>query len=148
MSNENTNAIEITADFNKELDEKILQANEDKTLVKWNKLMPELMNSEIFLAGIFPENQPGAKANLLILQHEGRNMIPFFTNPDRMSVLPEEQTKQLNMIKMRTGDFFHSIKGLGAVLNPSSDYARVFSGFDTKVLALEFAESLPKETKE
>lgn len=141
---------EIPEDFNRELEEKILKANEDKTLVKWNKLLPELMTSEIFLAGVFPSGLPGetgGQANLLILQHEGRNMIPFFTNPERLSVLPEEQTQHLNVIKMRTGDFFHSVKGLAAVLNPSSEYSRTFSGFDTKVLALEFEQKISKETK-
>lgn len=152
MSNENITLNEIPEDFNHELEEKILKANEDKTLVKWNKLLPELMSSEIFLAGIFPNGQAGGQAggqaNLLILQRDGRNIIPFFTTPDRMSVLPEEQVSRLNMIKMRTGDFFHSIKGMGAVLNPSSDYARLFSGFDTKVLALEFEQSISEKTND
>ncbi len=144
------NITEIPEDFNSELEDKILKANDDKTLVKWNKLLPELMKSDIILAGIFPNGQTaqpgGGQANLLILQHEGRNIIPFFTSPARMSVLPQEQMKQLNMIKMRAGDFFYSIKGMSTVLNPSSDYAKVFSGFDTKVLALEFKQSLSENT--
>ncbi|MCH5205259.1 MAG: SseB family protein [Oscillospiraceae bacterium] len=146
MSNENLTIADIPADFNHELEEKILKANEDKTLVKWNKLLPELMESEIFLAGMFPSGQSGGQANLLILQHEGRNMVPFFSNPDRISVLPEEQTSRMNMIKMRAGDFFYSIKGMGAILNPATDYKKIFSGFDTKVLALEFKQSISEKT--
>ncbi len=147
MSNENIqNVTEISDDFNHELEEKILKANADKTLVKWNKLLPELMRSDIILAGVFPNGQTaqasGGKANLLVMQHEGRNIIPFFTSPERMSVLPQEQMKQLNMIKMRAGDFFYSIKGMSTILNPSSEYTRVFSGFDTKVLSIEFKQSL------
>ena len=144
------NITEIPEDFNSELEEKILKANADKTLVKWNKLLPELMQSDIIIVGIFPNGQTaqegGGQANLLIMQHEGRNIIPFFTSPARMSVLPQEQLKQLNMIKMRAGDFFYSIKGMSTILNPSSDYTRVFSGFDTKVLALEFRQSLSENT--
>lgn len=151
MANETIqNVTEIPEDFNSELEDKILKANADKTLVKWNKLLPELMKSEIILAGIFPNGQTaqsgGGQANLLILQHEGRNIIPFFTSPARMSVLPQEQLKQLNMIKMRAGDFFYSIKGMSTILNPSSDYAKIFSGFDTKVLALEFKQTLSENT--
>lgn len=144
MSDEILTTADIPEDFNKELEEKILRANEDKTLVKWNKLLPELMMSDIFLAGSFPNGQTegAGQANLLILQHEGRNIVPFFSSPDRMSVLPEEQSGKLNMIRMRAGDFFYSIKGMGAVLNPSTDYAKLFSGFDTKVLALEFKQSI------
>ena len=148
MSNENLTTTDIPEDFNRELEEKILRANEDKTLVKWNKLLPELMKSEIFLAGTFANGQTEGEgqANLLILQNEGRNIVPFFSSPDRMSVLPEEQSGLLNVIRMRTGDFFNSIKGMGAVLNPSTEYAKVFSGFDTKVLALEFRQSISDNT--
>ena len=143
MSDEKLITPEIPDDFNKELEEKILRANEDKTLVKWNKLLPELMTSEIFLAGMFQGNsESGGQGSLLILQHEGKNVIPFFSHPDRMSVLPEEQLNKLNMIKMRAGDFFYSVKGMSTVLNPSSDYSKAFSGFDTKVLALEFKQSI------
>lgn len=148
MSNENTPVFEIPDDFNRGLEEKILKANEDKTLVKWNKLLPELMMSDIILAGLFQNGQTDGKANLLVLQHEGRNLVPFFTSPDRMKVLPEEQVKNLNMIKMRAGDFFHSIRGMGTVLNPSTDYARLFSGFDTKVLALEFEQSISEKAND
>ena len=148
MSNENINTNEIDEDFNKELEEKILKANEDKTLVKWNKLLPELMSSEILLAGMFPSGTEGESANLLILQHDGRNIVPFFTNPDRMSVLPQEQVSKLNMIKMKTGEFFRSIKGMGAVLNPSTDYVKVFSGFDVKVLATEYEEAKDNSEEE
>lgn len=150
MANENLTTADIPKDFNKELEEKILEANKDKTLVKWNKLLPELMMSEIFLAGMFPsgqaEGQAGGQANLLIIQHEGRNIVPFFSNPERMSVLPEEQVNRLNMIKMRTGDFFYSIKGMGTILNPSSEYVKIFSGFDTKVLSLEFRQTISENT--
>ncbi|MCH5209242.1 MAG: SseB family protein [Oscillospiraceae bacterium] len=138
---------DIPEDFNKNLEEKILRANEDKTLVKWNKLLPELMMSDIFLAGLFQgNNESGGQGSLLIMQHEGKNIIPFFSHPDRMSVLPEEQLSKLNMIRMRAGDFFYSIKGMATILNPSSDYTRVFSGFDTKVLAMEFRQTVSENT--
>ena len=42
-------------DLNKELEERIIAANEDQTKVKWNKLLPDLMTAEVLIVGQFNE---------------------------------------------------------------------------------------------
>ena len=51
MAEEKMDWLEDLYELNKELEERILAANEDKTLVKWNKVLPDLMTTEILMVG-------------------------------------------------------------------------------------------------
>ncbi len=138
--------IEDLKDFNKDLEQRILEANEDKTLVKWNKLLPDLMKSEVLMVGSFSEsaNGQGDKTlNILMMQKDGHVIVPFFTSPQRISVLVKPGNAQFDVMKVNTVRFFQSIKGRPAVLNPMSPYVRVFSPFDMRILTAENIDSIP-----
>ena len=125
-------------DLNKELEERILAANEDQTKVKWNKLLPDLMTAEVLIVGQFNEGiQTEKTLNILMLQKDGHTVVPFFTSPERMSVLVKPDNNAFEVMKVNTVRFFQSIKGKPCVLDPMSPYARVFNPFEMKVLAAE-----------
>lgn len=128
-------------DFNKDLEAKILEANNDDTLVKWNRLLPELMSAEVFMAGQFSEEMTDANGqklmNILMLRKNGHNVIPFFTSPERLKVLLNSANTSLEVMKIKVIDFFKNAKGSAVVLNPASSYTRAFSPFDMKVLVAE-----------
>lgn len=134
-------------DFNKELEAKILEANNDDTLVKWHKLLPELMGAEVFMAGQFGDEMTDANGQkimqILMLQKNGHAVVPFFTSPERMSVLLGENNRSFDVMKVNTVRFFRSIGNKPVVLNPMSSYSRAFSPFDMKILAAENADKMP-----
>ena len=131
-------------DLNKELEERILAANEDQTKVKWNKLLPDLMVAEMLIVGQFNEGiQTDKTLNILMIQRDGHSIVPFFTSPERMSVLVKPEKSSFEVMKVNTVRFFQSIKGKPCVLDPMSPYARVFNPFEMKVLAAENEDRVP-----
>ena len=146
MAEEKMDWLEDLYELNKELEERILAANEDKTLVKWNKLLPDLMTTEILMIGQFTgmKNANGEEAlGVLMLQKDGKAIVPFFTNPERIKALVTPEKNKFDILRVNAARFFNSLKGKSAILNPFTDYARVFSPFDTKVLAAEYIEKAP-----
>lgn len=130
--------------LNKELEERILAANEDQTKVKWNKLLPDLMLADVLIVGQFAEGiQTDKTLNILMIQKDGHAIVPFFTSPDRMSVLVKPNNNTFEVMKVNTVRFFQSIKGRPCVLDPMSPYARVFNPFEMKVLAAENEDKIP-----
>lgn len=144
---EELNWRETYKDFNKDLEAKILEANQDDTLVKWSKLMPELMGAEVFMAGQFGEeatNEKGEKLmSILMLQKNGHAIVPFFTSPERMAMLVGPNNNQFDVMKVSIVRFFQSVKDKPVVLNPMSPYTRAFSPFDMKILVAENLDKRP-----
>ena len=132
--------------FNKALEEKITAAVGDQS--KWKDVLPELMGAEVFVvAQLSQEDEKGNRLlNLLTMTNkDGQTAVPFFTSPQRMSVLATPQRKQINCMKMNTVKLFQAIKGKIALLNPGSpDCARMFSPFETNLLVMENLDKLPK----
>lgn len=128
-------------DFNKDLEAKILEANNDDTLVKWHKLLPELMSAEVFMAGQFGEELTDASGqklmNILMLQKNGHSVVPFFTSPQRLKTLLSATNQTLDVMKINIIDFFKNVKDNPVVMNPASSYTRAFSPFDMKILVAE-----------
>ena len=132
--------------FNKELEGRILEANNDESKVKWSKLLPDLMGAEVFMVGLFTDqkNEQGENLlNVLMIQKGGHMIVPFFTSPDRMSVLKDANNSSFDVIKVNTVRFFQSIMGKPCVLNPLSPYARAFTPFEMKILAAENIDKAP-----
>lgn len=133
------------ANFNADLEEKILEANHDETKVKWSKLLPELMDKEIFIAGQINDGQTNANGspniNIIMVQNNNHSFIPFFTSPERLSVLVSPNNNQFDVVKLKVANFFMSVNGKSAVMNPSSTHSRVFSPFEMKILAAEYFET-------
>ncbi len=138
-------------DFNKDLEAKILEANNDDTLVKWNRLLPELMSAEVFMAGQFGEEMVAANGqklmNILMLQKNGHNFIPFFTSPERLKSLLSSTNQTLDVMKIKLTDFFKNARGTPVVMNPATSYTRAFSPFDMKVLVAENEKPAEKTEK-
>ncbi len=134
-------------DFNSELEERILDANHDDTKVKWNKLLPDIMGAEVFIAGQYsgqPIDDAGRKElNILMIQKDGHSIIPFFTSPERLSVLVSPQSNQFDVMKINTVRLFDSIPGKATVMNPMSPYTRIFTPFEMRILAAENADKAP-----
>lgn len=138
--------LEDLKDLNKELEERILAANEDQTKVKWNKLLPDLMAAEVLIVGQFAEQtnaQGENQLNILMMQKDGHVVVPFFTSPERIGVLVKPNNTSFDVMKVNTVRFFQSIAGKPSVLDPMSPYAHVFSPFDMKVLAAENIDKAP-----
>lgn len=134
-------------DFNSELEERILEANHDNTKVKWNKLLPDLMGADVFIAGQYsgqPIDDSGRKElNIVMIQKDGHAIIPFFTSPERLSVLVNPQNNQFDVLKLNTVRLFESLVGKHTVLNPMSSYTRMFTPFEMRILAAENADKAP-----
>lgn len=137
-------------EFNKGLEAKITTAVKDDS--KWKDVLPELMMAEVFVVAQMSEN-PDANGNkmlniLTMTNKEGQQAIPFFTSPNKMSVLASPQRKTLSCMKMRTIKLFQAIKGKTALLNPgSADCAKMFSPFEVNLLIMENKDKIPTETK-
>lgn len=140
------------ANFNAELEEKILEANHDSSKVKWRKLLPELMDEEIFIAGQIPDGENPNEGNpnvaLIMVQNNGHTFIPFFTSPERLSVLVNPSNNQFDVLKIKVANFFVSVRGKPTLMNPMSTYSRVFSPFEMKILSAEYFESREPEEKQ
>lgn len=138
-------------DFNNELEERILAANQDDTKVKWNKLLPDLMGAEVFIAGKYSEeNQPadGKMAlGLMIMQKDGHNFIPFFTSPERLAAVINPQSSQFDVMKVNLVVLFNSVTGKPMMMNPNSPYVRIFTPFEMRILAAENADKAPELPK-
>jgi hypothetical protein len=129
--------------FNKALEERIIEANKDKT--KWKKVLPDLADADIFVVANVADKPDGSGKQLNILMMSdgnGHEVIPFFTNPNRMSVLVTKDRKTFNVMRMNTIKFFQSIKGKTAVLNPRSTASKLFTPFEMNVLVMENLEKL------
>lgn len=126
--------------FNRELDERILAANQDETKVKWSKLLPDLMGAEVLIIGQFGgEKGSGGQQqlNILMMQKDGKVAVPFFTSPERISAFIKQNQSQFDVMKLNIVNFFRSVAGKVAVMNPLTPYAKTFTPFEMMVLAEE-----------
>lgn len=140
------NWLEDLKGLNKELEERILEANKDTTKVKWNKLLPDLMGAEILMVGQFSDqtDEYGNKQlNILMMQKDGHIAVPFFTSPERIGVMANPSQTQFDVMKINAARFFQSMAGKPCILNPLSDCGRVFSPFEMKILAAENIHKAP-----
>lgn len=140
------NAVEEFKDFNKELEGRILEANNDETLVKWNRLLPELMGADVFMAGQYTDqvNANGDKIlNILMMQKDNRVIVPFFTSPERMKLIMSQQSAKLDVLKINAVRFFQTVPDKMCILNPMSPYSRTFTPFEMRVLAAENEDKAP-----
>lgn len=132
------------ANFNSKLEERILEANHDDTKVKWSKLLSEFLDKEVFVAGQIVDGQTDANGNpnmnIIMVQNNNHSYIPFFTSPERLSVLVNPNNTQFDVVKLKVYNFFLTVKGRAAVLNPMSTYTRIFTPFEIKILTAEYEE--------
>lgn len=137
------------ANFNNELEERILEANHDDTKVKWSKLLPELLDEEIFIAGQITDGQVDVAGNpnmnVIMVQNNNHSYVPFFTSPERLSVLVNPNNSQFDVVKIKVYNFFLTVRGRAAVLNPMSAYSRTFTPFEIKILTAEYEEKQEAE---
>lgn len=151
MAEEKMDWLEDLNEMNKELEERILAANEDKSLVKWNKVLPDLMTTEILMVGQFTgaKNESGEEVlGVLMLQKDRKAIVPFFTNPERIKALVTPEKNKFDVLRVNAARFFNSIRGKSAILNPFTPYSRVFSPFDLKVLSAEYLDQAPPMEQE
>ena len=143
---EEINWVEDLKDLNLELEERILAANKDSTKVKWNKLLPDLMGADVLIIGQFgntTDEHGNRQLNILMMQKDGHVIVPFFTNPERIKSMSNPNKTEFDVMKVNIVRFFESMKGKPCVLNPLSDYARIFTPFEMRVLAAENAHKAP-----
>ena len=134
-------------DLNDELEERILAANHDDSKVKWNKLLPDLMGAEVFIAGKYSEDDQPADGrlalSLMMMQKDGHNIIPFFTSPERLSAVINPKSNQFDIMKVNLVVLFNSVMGKPMLMNPNSPYSRIFTPFEMRILAAENADKAP-----
>ena len=134
--------------FNNELEERILEANHDDTKVKWNKLLPDIMGAEVFIAGQHSDQQANEEngkmaLSIAMIQRNGHSIIPFFTSPERLSVLVKPNDDRFDVMKVNTVRLFEALRGKHTVLNPNSPYSRTFTPFEMRILAAENVDKAP-----
>lgn len=124
------------------IEEKIKEAIADNS--KWKDVLKELMGTEILVIA-----QPGAvngtddgngKKQMSLLTFndpKAGQIIPFFTSPQRVSVLVSKEHSKFNCIKLKTINLFNAIKGKSAVMNPNSDCGKIFNPFEMNILVME-----------
>lgn len=141
--------LEDMKNFNKELDARILEANQDETKVKWSKLLPDLMGAEVLMIGQYgAETENGEKQlNILMMQKDGKIAVPFFTSPERISVFVKQNQTQFDVMKINTVNFFRSVMGKVTVMNPLTPYSRAFSPFEMAILIEENKDKAPNPEK-
>lgn len=134
--------------LNKALEQRIIEANQDKTKALWSKVLPDLMKADIFtiaqISDKLDANGHKMMNILMMTDQQGHRVIPFFTSPQRMQVLVTPERKTFNVMKLNTVRFFQAIKGKTAVLNPGSPLGRLFSPFEMNILVMENLDKIPK----
>ena len=146
MAEEKMDWLENLNDLNKELEERISEANEEESLLKWSKILPDLMTADILMIGQHTGNKDEngvESAGILMLQKDGKAYIPFFTNPERIKALATPERNKFDVFRLNTARFFSTIKGRNAILNPFSSYSRTFSPFEIMVLSHEYIDKAP-----
>ncbi len=132
--------------FNKALEERITEANQDKTKTKWKTVLPDLMAADVFAVAALGDKTDANGNRLLnvmmMTNKEGQQVIPFFTSPNRMAVLANQERKTFNCMKINTTRLFNAIKGKTAVLNPGSPCSRLFTPFEMNLLVMENKDKL------
>lgn len=132
--------------FNKALEDRITEANQDQTKTKWKTVLPDLMAADVFAVAALGDNTDANGNRLLnvmmMTDKEGHQVIPFFTSPNRMAVLANKDHKTFNCMKLNTTRLFNAIKGRTAVLNPGSPCGRVFTPFEMNLLVMENKDKL------
>ena len=114
--------------------------------MKWNKLLPDLMGADVLMVGQFTDqtDENGDKQlNILLMQKDGHVVVPFFTSPERISVMANPANTQFDVMKINIVRFFQSMQGKPCILNPLSDCGRVFTPFEMKILAAENIHKAP-----
>lgn len=150
MAEEKMDWLEDLKDMNKELEERILEANKEESLLKWSKILPDLMTADILMIGQHTgvKNENGLEsAGILMLQKDGKALIPFFTNPERIKAMAAPEKTKFEVFRLNTARFFKTIRGRNAVLNPFTPYSRAFSPFDVMVLSEEYIDKAPPVEK-
>ncbi len=147
MANQTPPTTEELKVINKALEERIIEANKDKT--KWKRVLPDLMAADIFVVAQVSD-RTDANGNrlmnmLMMTDNKGHEIVPFFTSPARMAVLATPTHKTFNVMKLNTVRFFQSIRGKTSVLNPKSTASRIFTPFDMNVLVMENLDKIPKD---
>lgn len=140
------NWLEDLKGLNKELEERIIEANKDTTKVKWNKLLPDLMGADVLMVGQFSnqvDEHGNKQLNIMMMQKDGHIIVPFFTSPERIGVMANPSQTQFDVMKINAVRFFQSMAGKPCVMNPLSECARVFSPFEMKILAAENVHKAP-----
>ena len=132
----------------KNIEDKIKEAIADKS--KWKTVINELLTTDVLVVA-----QPGP-ANMLDANGQRQlniltfndpklgTVVPFFTSPQRVSVLVTKEHLQFNCIKIKTINFFNAIKGKQAIMNPNSDCGKVFTPFEMNVLVMENKHLIPQ----
>lgn len=140
------NWLEDMKGLNKDLEERIAEANKDASKVKWNKLMPDLMGADVLMVGQFSDQVDefgNRRLNIMMMQKDGHVIVPFFTSPDRIGVMANPAQTQFDVMKIHIVRFFQSMAGKPVIMNPLSEYGRVFSPFELKVLTAENLHRAP-----
>lgn len=138
--------LEDLKDLNTDLEKRIIEANKDTTKVKWNKLLPDLMEADILMVGQFTDNVDAygnKQLNILMMQKDGHIIVPFFTNPSRIGAFANPESSQFDVMRVNIARFFQSIAGKPCIMNPMSDCGRVFTPFEMKILAAENIHKAP-----
>ena len=133
--------------FNKALEDRITEATQDQS--KWKNLLPDLMDADVFVVAQISERADANGNKLLnilsMTNKEGQMVIPFFTSPNKMSVLATKDNKTFNCMKMKAIKLFQSIKGKPAVMNPGThNCTKFFTPFEMNVLVMENMDKMPK----
>ena len=128
--------------FNKALEDRISAAVKDQS--KWKDVLPDLMDADVFVVAQMSDRTDanGNKMlNILSMKNaEGQQCIPFFTSPNKMSVLASPDRKSFNCMKMKTAKLFQAVKGKQAFLNPgTNDCCKMFTPFEMNLLVMENA---------
>lgn len=141
MANQQPMTAEQMKLINKALEDRIIEANQDKTKTKWKSVLPDLMAADVFAVAAMGDKTDANGNRLLnvmmMTNKEGQQIIPFFTSPNRLSVLASAERKTFNCMKINTTKLFNAIKGRTAVLNPGSPCGRIFTPFEMNLLVME-----------
>lgn len=142
-----TDWVEQFKNYNNELEERILEANHDDTKVKWNKLLPDLMGVDVFIAGQCSgqaaDEGEKKEMSIVMLQKNGHGVVPFFTSPERLCALISPDDNRFDVMKINTVRLFESVVGKYTLLNPNSPYTRMFTPFEMRILAAENVDKAP-----
>lgn len=116
------------------LDELLQKSKEEPKY--WNEYFQKLLDLEVIVLASQPisEDFEGEIPLLMISDSANRQVIPLFTDEMHLKSIKGPY----NIARLKGIELFKKLKDIAVVVNPNTDFSRIITPFEIKVLTLEY----------
>lgn len=125
---------------NSSLDNLLVKSKEEPKY--WNEYFEKLLDSEVIVLASQPisEGFEGEIPLLMISDSANRQVMPMFTDDEHLKSIKGPY----NIARLKAFELLRKLKDVAAVVNPNTEFSRVITPFEIKVLTLEYMKKHDK----